>query len=405
MSWNLGTWINDRFPLKTTWDQHFAEYYAPKNFNFWYFFGVFSLLVLVNQMVTGLWLTMYYVPTDTAAFDSVEHIMRNVSFGWMIRYMHTTGASAFFIVIYCHIHRALLYGSYKKPRELVWLLGMLLYILIMSEGFSGYILPWGQMSFWAAKVVSSLFASVPWVGDQLTLWFKGDYTVSGVTLHRFFSLHVIALPILLLIGTFLHIVALHKVGSNNPDGIEIKANLNKKGKPKDGIPFHPYYTVKDLFGATIFIMIFCSVMFFIPDFFGLFLEPDNFIPANRLVTPEHIKPVWYFSPFYAMLRAVPSKLGGMLLMGGAIAVFLFLPWLDRSPVKSIRYKGCYSKIALSLFVVSFFVLMFVGLQPVNSFYLWMARLFTIVYFGFFIAMPYYTSKEKILTPPNRVTYR
>ncbi len=349
-------WVDARFPATKMWEDHLSKYYAPKNFNFFYFFGSLALLVLVNQILTGVWLTMSYTPSAEEAFASVEYIMRDVDYGWIIRYMHSTGASAFFVVVYLHMFRGLLYGSYQKPRELVWIFGMLIYLCLMAEAFMGYLLPWGQMSYWGAQVIISLFGAIPVIGDDLTQWIRGDYLISGITLNRFFALHVIALPIVLLGLVVLHILALHEVGSNNPQGVEIKKKKDANGIPLDGIPFHPYYTVKDIVGVVVFLFVFCAVIFFFPEMGGYFLEKPNFEVANALKTPAHIAPVWYFTPFYAMLRAVPDKLMGVVAMGGAIAILFVLPWLDRSPVKSIRYKGWMSKIWLVVFVVSFVIL-------------------------------------------------
>ena len=344
----LLNWVDARFPLVSTWKDHVSEYYAPKNFNFYYYFGSLAMVVLLNQLLTGLWLTMFYTPTAKDAFSSVEYIMRDVNYGWLLRYMHSTGASAFFIVIYLHMFRGLLYGSYQKPRELVWILGVFLFLLLMAEAFFGYLLPWGQMSYWGAQVITSLFGAIPWVGETMTTWLRGDYNISNATLQRFFALHVIGVPLLLLFLVFLHLVALHKVGSNNPEGIEIKKMRDKQGRPLDGIPFHPYYTVKDFFGVLVFLVFFFSVVFFAPEMKGYFLEHANFAPANPLTTPEHIAPVWYMTPFYAMLRAVPDKFFGVIVMGAAILILFFVPWLDNSPVRSIRYKGVLSKIALGI---------------------------------------------------------
>jgi len=396
-------WVDDRFPLMDTWNEHLAQYYAPKNFNFWYYFGSLALLVLVNQIVTGIWLTMNYKPDAALAFASVELIMRDVNWGWLIRYMHSTGASAFFIVVYLHMFRGLIYGSYRKPRELLWLIGMLIYVCLMAEAFMGYLLPWGQMSYWGAQVIISLFGAIPGVGESLALWIRGDYVVSDATLNRFFSLHVIALPLVLVILVFVHIVALHKVGSNNPDGVEIKKTKGDDGKPLDGIPFHPYYTVKDIAGVAGFLILFCIVMFFAPEMYGWFLERDNFIPADPLKTPEHIVPLWYFTPFYAILRAVPSKVGGVLAMGSAIVVMFLLPWLDRSPVKSIRYRGVIYKSVLGVFVVSFLALGWLGTQPATETLTNIARFFSVLYFLFFLAMPIYTKMDKTKPVPERVT--
>ena len=400
----LRDWVDARFPLLQLWNDHLARYYAPKNFNFWYFFGSLALFILVIQIVTGIWLTMNYKPSAELAFASVEYIMRDVEWGWWIRYMHSTGASAFFIVIYLHMYRALLYGSYKRPRELLWIIGMLIYFTLMAEAFFGYLLPWGQMSFWGAQVIISLFGALPLVGDELALWIRGDFVVSDVTLNRFFSLHVIAFPLVLcgLVGA--HLIALHEVGSNNPDGIEIKDYKDADGIPLDGIPFHPYYTVKDIVGVVVFLIIFCAVVFFQPEMGGYFLEANNFIPADPLKTPEHIAPLWYFTPFYAILRAIPSQLGGVIAMGAAVLLFCFLPWLDRSPVKSIRYRGWQYKTALALFTVSFLALGWLGLQPTaNTIYTWMARVFAVIYFLFFLLMPFYTATDNDKPVPERVT--
>lgn len=402
MSNKLLSWIDARFPLSKLFKEHLSEYYAPKNFNIWYIFGVLSLVVLVNQLLTGLWLTMSYQPSSEGAFASIEYIMRDVHLGWLIRYLHSTGASAFFIVIYLHMFRGILYGSYKKPRELVWLFGMAIYLCLMMEAFMGYLLPWGQMSYWGAQVIISLFGAIPWIGEALQEWIRGDYLISGITLNRFFALHVIALPIALLGLVVMHIIALHEVGSNNPDGIEIKEQKNEKGIPLDGIPFHPYYTVKDLVGIIIFLIVFCAVVFFFPEMGGYFLEHANFEQADNLKTPEHIAPVWYFAPFYAMLRAVPDKLGGVMVMGSAIGFLFILPWLDRSLVKSIRYKGILSKIAITLFAISFIALAKLGTEEATITNTMYARFFTIMYFTFFLLMPFYTRYEKTKSLPERV---
>lgn len=399
----LRDWVDDRFPLMQLWNDHMGQYYAPKNFNFWYYFGVLSIVVLAIQILTGIWLTMNYKPDADLAFASVEYIMRDVEWGWLIRYMHSTGASAFFIVIYLHMFRALLYGSYKKPRELLWVLGMFTYLALMAEAFLGYLLPWGQMSFWGAQVIISLFGAIPFIGETLSLWIRGDFVVSDITLNRFFSLHVIAVPLAIMGLVFLHILALHEVGSNNPDGVEIKKNKGPDGKPVDGIPFHPYYTVKDSVGVIFFLILFSVVVFFAPEMGGWFLEANNFVPANPLVTPEHIVPVWYFTPFYAILRAVPDKLIGVLLMGGATTILFLLPWLDRSPVKSIRYRGPIFKTALTLFVISFVSLGYLGTQNPTTTMTWMARGFSVIYFGFFLLMPFYSKMDKTKPVPDRVT--
>jgi ubiquinol-cytochrome c reductase cytochrome b subunit len=400
-------WVDYRFPLIKTWNEHLAQYYAPKNFNFWYFFGSLAILVLVNQILTGIWLTMNYKPDASTAFASVEYIMRDVNWGWLIRYMHSTGASAFFIVVYLHMFRGLMYGSFQKPRELLWLIGMLIYLALMAEAFMGYLLPWGQMSYWGAQVITSLFGAIPKVGDALALWIRGDFVVSDATLNRFFAFHVIALPLALVVLVFVHIVALHKVGSNNPDGVEIKkgpkGNRWAEDKPADGIPFHPYYTVKDIVGVGVFLILFSLVIFYKPEFFGWFLEPDNFIPANPLKTPPHIAPVWYFTPFYAILRAVPDKFLGVLAMFAAIAMLFLLPWLDRSGVKSIRFKGLVFKVALGIFAISFLMLGFFGTQPPSPTYTMFARIFGVLYFAFFLLMPIYSKMDKTKPVPERVT--
>lgn len=400
-------WVDARFPASKMWREHLSEYYAPKNFNFWYFFGSLALLVLVIQIVTGIFLTMNYKPDAALAFASVEYIMRDVPWGWLIRYMHSTGASAFFIVVYLHMFRGLIYGSYKQPRELVWLFGMLIYLVLMAEAFMGYLLPWGQMSYWGAQVIISLFGAIPFIGEQLALWIRGDFVVADATLNRFFAFHVIALPIVLLGLVVAHIIALHEVGSNNPDGIEIKKLKNKEGKPLDGIPFHPYYTVKDIVGVIVFLFIFSLVLFYMPEMGGWFLEHANFIPADPLKTPEHIAPVWYFTPFYAILRAVPSinasAFPGVVAMGLSIVFLFLLPWLDRSPVKSIRYRGPYFKIALTLFIISFLVLGFLGTQPATELYTLIAQISSVIYFAFFIFMPFYTKFDKDKPVPERVT--
>ena len=408
---NFVGWIDERFPLTKVWNEHLAQYYAPKNFNFWYFFGSLALLVLVNQIVTGIWLAMNYKPSAAEAFASVEYIMRDVDWGWLLRYMHSTGASAFFVVIYLHMFRGLLYGSYRKPRELLWIIGVIIYLAMMATAFFGYLLPWGQMSFWGAQVIVNLFAAVPFgIGEPLSEWVRGDYVISDATLNRFFAFHF-ALPFILAALVFVHIVALHKVGSNNPDGVEIKkgpkGNRWSDSAPADGIPFHPYYTVKDIVGIGVFLFLFAAVIFFAPEMGGYFLEPPNFEPANPLKTPEHIAPVWYFTPFYAMLRAVPPMFGsqfpGVVVMFAAILVMFFLPWLDRSKVKSMRYKGRQSKIWLGVFAVTFLVLGWLGTQPATEIYTWLARLFTLVYFLFFFLMPWYTSREETKPVPERVT--
>jgi ubiquinol-cytochrome c reductase cytochrome b subunit len=389
--------------MSKLWNEHMAHYYAPKNFNVWYFFGSLALFVLVLQFVTGILLTMNYKPDAKLAFDSVEYIMRDVHWGWLVRYMHSTGASAFFIIVYLHMFRGLMYGSFKKPRELIWIFGMLIYVALMAEAFMGYLLPWGQMSYWGAQVIISLFSAIPVIGDDLSLWVRGDYVISDATLNRFMAFHVIAVPLVLLILVFLHIVALHEVGSNNPDGIEIKESKDPFGVPVDGIPFHPYYTVKDFVGIGVFMFFFAVVIFYMPEMGGYFLEHANFIPADPLKTPEHIAPVWYFTPFYAILRAVPDKFAGVIAMGGSIVVLFLLPWLDRSKVKSIRYRGGIYKKALLLFVISFIGLGYLGTQPAAPTATIFARILTAVYFGFFLLMPIYTRWEKTKEVPTRLT--
>ena len=416
----LWDWFDARMPSAAAeFRKHASEYYAPKNFNFWYFFGALSGIVLVIQIVSGIFLTMNYKPDAGLAFGSVEYIMRDVPGGWIIRYMHSTGASAFFIVVYLHMFRGLLYGSFKKPRELVWIFGVLIYLTLMAEAFFGYLLPWGQMSYWGAQVIVNLFSAIPFIGPDLAIWIRGDYVVGDATLNRFFALHVIAIPLVLLGLVTAHILALHDVGSNNPDGIEIKKLKGPDGHPLDSNPCHPYYTAKDFAGAVIFPAIFCFVLFFVPEMGGYFLEYNNFIPADPLKTPPHIAPVWYFTPYYSILRAVPplfnSQFPGVMAMGLATMILFLLPWLDRDPVKSIRYRGAYFKTALSIFVVTFLVLGYLGTEPTNvwgQFGSWMgnadratvaARVFTLLYFAFFILMPWYTAIDKSKPVPDRVT--
>jgi len=401
----LWAWINKRIPAESFVRSQLLDYYAPKNFNIWYFFGSLALLILVMQLLTGIVLTMFYKVGEATAFDSVEYIMREVNYGWLIRYLHSTGASAFFLVIYLHMFRGLLYGSYKAPRELLWLFGMVIYLALMAEAFMGYVLPWGNMSFWAAQVIINLFGTIPAVGPGLVEWIRGDYGIADATLNRFFSLHVGAIPLVLLLLVALHLVALREVGSNNPDGIEIKAKRGADGKPLDGIPFHPYYTVKDFVGIGVFFVLFAIVVFFVPTLGGLFLESANFELANPMSTPEHIAPVWYFTPYYAILRAVPSQRMGALLMLLAVVSFLFLPWLDRSPVKSMRYRGWISRSALVSFAVSFVALGYLGLQPAEGLYVVLARIFAVIYFAFFWLMPFYTRIDPVKPVPERVVYR
>ncbi len=444
------TWVDQRFPLVSLWRDHLAEYYAPKNFNFWYYFGSLAMLVLVIQIVTGIFLTMHYKPDAASAFASVEYIMRDVPGGWLIRYMHSTGASAFFIVVYLHMFRGLLYGSYRKPRELIWIFGMLIYLALMAEAFFGYLLPWGQMSYWGAQVIVNLFDALPVIGPDLSTWIRGDFVVSDATLNRFFAFHVIAIPLVLLGLVAAHIMALHEVGSNNPDGVEIKKVKDPKtGHPVDGIPFHPYYTVKDTLGVVVFLIVFCAIMFFMPEMGGYFLEYNNFIPADPLKTPAHIAPVWYFTPYYSILRAITEdfmwvlaagligytvllimtvkddrlklaifvvaavllvgffriepKVWGVVLMGSATLVFFLLPWLDRSPVKSMRYKGALSRTALAVFVITFLVLGYLGTLTVTEGRTLAAQVFTLLYFAFFLLMPWFTRMEKTKPEPERVT--
>jgi ubiquinol-cytochrome c reductase cytochrome b subunit len=449
----LLTWVDNRFPASKLYKEHLSEYYAPKNFNFWYFFGSLALLVLVIQIVTGIFLVMHYKPDAALAFASVEYIMRDVPWGWLIRYMHSTGASAFFVVVYLHMFRGLLYGSYRKPRELVWVFGCAIFLCLMAEAFMGYLLPWGQMSYWGAQVIVNLFAAVPFVGPDLALLIRGDYVVSDATLNRFFSFHVIAVPLILLGLVVAHIIALHEVGSNNPDGVEIKAKKDPKtGHPLDGIPFHPYYSVHDLLGVTVFLMVFTAVIFFAPELGGYFLEYNNFIPADPFKTPAHIAPVWYFTPFYSMLRAttddlvnvlcviiglsavlavlkglIPgkaklavlvgavvavallktfdAKFWGVVVMGGAVIILFFLPWLDYSPAKSIRYRPDWHKYLYGVFVVFFFVLGYLGIQPPSFAGTLVAQVGTLFYFGFFLLMPWWTQLGKFKPVPDRVTFQ
>jgi ubiquinol-cytochrome c reductase cytochrome b subunit len=403
-------WIDKRYPMTQVWNEHLAQYYAPKNFNFWYFFGSLALLVLVIQILSGVWLAMSYKPDADLAFASVEYIMRDVEWGWLIRYLHSTGASAFFIVVYLHMFRGLMYGSYREPRELLWIIGVVIYLAMMATAFFGYLLPWGQMSYWGAQVIVNLFSAVPVIGPDLGVWIRGDYVISDATLNRFFALHFL-LPFILAALVFVHIVALHKVGSNNPDGVEIKkgpkGNRWSDTAPADGIPFHPYYTVKDIAGVAGFLFLFSAVVFFAPEMGGFFIEHPNFEPANPLKTPEHIAPVWYFTPFYAILRAVPSIAGsafpGVLAMLLSIVVFFFLPWLDKSPVKSMRYKGPIFKGMVWMFVVVFIVLGYLGTQPATEGKTLLAQIGTILYFLFFIAMPWYSKMDQTKPVPERVT--
>ncbi len=447
----LLNWVDNRFPASKLYKEHLSEYYAPKNFNFWYFFGSLAMLVLVIQIVTGIFLVMHYKPEATLAFASVEYIMRDVPWGWLIRYMHSTGASAFFVVVYLHMFRGLLYGSYRKPRELVWIFGCAIFLCLMAEAFMGYLLPWGQMSYWGAQVIVNLFAAIPFIGPDLALLIRGDYVVGDATLNRFFSFHVIAVPLVLLGLVAAHIIALHEVGSNNPDGIEIKATKGADGHPLDGIPFHPYYTVHDILGVAVFLMAFSAVIFFAPEFGGYFLEYNNFIPADSLKTPAHIAPVWYFTPFYSMLRAITdemkyvlmacvlgtavftavktrlpalvkgvalvvalgvcafmystdAKFWGVVIMGGAVIILFFLPWLDNCGVKSIRYRPSWHKYIYAIFVVDFFVLGYLGVQPPSPAGERISQIGTLFYFGFFLLMPWWSAKGETKPVPQRVNF-
>ena len=446
----LLAWVDSRFPLTATIEGHLTKYYAPKNFNFWYFFGSLAILVLALQIITGIFLVMHYKPDAEKAFQSVEYIMREVPWGWLVRYLHSTGASMFFVVVYLHMFRGMIYGSYRKPRELVWIFGCAIFLCLMAEAFMGYLLPWGQMSYWGAQVIVNLFAAIPLVGPDLSLWIRGDYVVGDATLNRFFSFHVIAVPLVLIGLVVAHIIALHEVGSNNPDGIEIKENLDANGVPLDGIPFHPYYSVHDIMGVGVFLMIFAFIVFFAPEMGGYFLEFNNFIPADPLKTPPHIAPVWYFTPFYSMLRAVTgeflipmwlfaaallslvirgtkdkkvqgicvgilvalaagffffdAKFWGVLVMGGSVVIFFFLPWLDNSPVKSIRYRPQGQKYIYGLFVVTFVVLGYLGIQPPSPIGEKVSQLGTLIYFGFFLAMPWWSKMGQFKPVPSRVTF-
>ena len=444
-------WVDRRLPVTKVWNEHIAEYMAAKNLNFWYFFGSLSIVVLVIQIVTGIFLTMHYKPDAALAFASVEYIMRDVPFGWLVRYMHSTGASAFFVVVYLHMFRGVIYGSHREPRELVWLIGCVIFVALMAEAFMGYLLPWGNMSYWGAQVIISLFDVIPYFGPMLTEWIRGDFVISDATLNRFFAFHVILLPLILVALVFLHLVALHQVGSNNPDGIDIYDHTDEKGKPLDGIAFHPYYTVKDLVGVCGFLLIYMGVIFFAPDLGGIFLEKDNFAPANPLQTPPDIVPLWYFTPYYSILRAstttlltffawtslaiglaaivlgkfsVKIKIGiaiaavvaffvfmnssgkawGVILMGSAIVMFFLLPWLDRSPVLSIRYRSWPFKVALVIFLIAFFTLGYLGMNAPTPTKTLLAQICTCIYFAFFILMPWFTSIGKTKPVPERVTY-
>ena len=411
MGVKLLNWVDNRFPLTKLWNEHAAEYYAPKNFNFWYFFGSLAMLVLVIQIVTGIFLVMHYKPDATVAFASVEYIMRDVPWGWLVRYMHSTGASSFFVIVYLHMMRGLMYGSYRKPRELIWIFGVAIFLCLMAEAFFGYLLPWGQMSYWGAQVIVNLFGAIPFIGPDLSVWIRGDYVVSDATLNRFFSFHVIAIPLVLLGLVVAHLIALHEVGSNNPDGIDIKEKKGADGKPLDGIPFHPYYTVHDIMGVAVFLFIFCAILFFAPEMGGYFLEYNNFLPADPLKTPPHIAPVWYFTPFYSILRAntfnffwLDAKFWGVVMMGGAVLILFFLPWLDRSPVRSMRYRPTSHRVFLGVFVVAFLILGYLGTQAPDPIPTLIAQICTIIYFAFFLAMPWWSRKGEFKAVPDRVTF-
>ena len=444
-------WVDSRFPLTSSIKAHLTEYYAPKNLNFWYFFGSLAIVVLALQIITGIFLVMNYKPDAAKAFESVEYIMRDVPWGWMIRYLHSTGASMFFVVVYLHMFRGLIYGSYRKPRELIWIFGCAIFLCLMGEAFFGYLLPWGQMSYWGAQVIVNLFSAIPFIGPDLSLWLRGDYVVGDATLNRFFAFHVIAIPLVLIGLVAAHIIALHEVGSNNPDGVEIKENLDANGRPVDGIPFHPYYTVHDVFGLGVFLMIFACIVFFAPEMGGYFLEANNFIPANPLQTPPHIAPVWYFTPFYSMLRATTTnfllplwiflavilgmfaksssdkkvkgvcaaiavvlaagfymfdaKFWGVVIMGGSVVIMFFLPWLDKSPVKSIRYRPQFHKYIYGVFVVSFIILGYLGIEPPSPVFEKISQVCTIYYLGFFLAMPFWSKLGTFKQVPTRVTFK
>ena len=407
---DLITWVDQRFPLMENWRAHMSEYYAPKNFNFWYIFGGLAMLVLVIQIVTGIFLVMHYKPDGAKAFESVEYIMREVPWGWLVRYMHSTGASMFFVVVYLHMFRGLIYGSYRKPRELIWIFGVLIFLTLMAEAFFGYLLPWGQMSYWGAQVIVNLFAALPIVGPDLSVWIRGDFVVSDATLNRFFAFHVIALPLVILGLVAAHILALHEVGSNNPDGVEIKENKDEHGIPRDGIPFHPFYTVHDIFWVVVFLMVFSIIVFFAPEMGGYFLEYNNFIPADPLKTPPHIAPVWYFTPYYSILRAmvwpffwIDAKVWGVVAMGAATLIFFFLPWLDRSPVKSIRYRPALHKYIYAVFIVCFVILGYLGTLPPTDGRTLVSQICTLLYFAFFLGMPWWSRMGECKPVPARVT--
>ena len=396
------SWINYRLPIINTFERHLSKHPVPKKVNFWYLFGALASIVLILQIVTGIWLMMPYSNTEEGAFASIEYIMRDVDYGWIIRYMHTTGASMFFAIVYLHMFRGLLYGSYKKPKELVWIFGCTIYLVMMAEGFLGYVLPYGQMSYWGAQVIISLFGAIPYIGESLEVWVRGDYYISGITISRFFALHVVALPLLLIALVFLHLVALHEVGAGNPEGVDIEEYIDEDGVPLDSVPFFPYKVLSAMPAIGVFGLVFCVIMFFFPEGGGYFLELANFEEANPLVTPEHIAPVWYYSPFYTMLRAIPDPLGGLIVMAAAVAILFVVPWLDRSNVASIRYKGILSKIAIVLFVVSFVTLGYLGTVTVTEIGKIMSVICTVMYFAFFLLMPIYTSIEKTYEVPDRL---
>ena len=395
-------WINYRLPIINTFERHLSKHPVPKKVNFWYLFGALASIVLILQIVTGIWLMMPYSNTEEGAFASIEYIMRDVDYGWIIRYMHTTGASMFFAIVYLHMFRGLLYGSYKKPKELVWIFGMTIYLVMMAEGFLGYVLPYGQMSYWGAQVIISLFGAIPYIGESLEVWVRGDYYISGITISRFFALHVVALPLILIALVFLHLVALHEVGAGNPEGVDIEEYIDEDGVPLDSVPFFPYKVLSAMPAIGVFGLVFCIIMFFFPEGGGYFLELANFEEANPLVTPEHIAPVWYYAPYYTMLRAIPDPLGGLIVMAAAVAILFVVPWLDRSNVASIRYKGILSKIAIVLFVVSFITLGYLGTVTVTETGKIMSVICTVMYFAFFLLMPIYTSIEKTYKVPDRL---
>ncbi len=395
-------WINYRLPIVNTFERHLSKHPVPKKVNFWYLFGALASIVLILQIVTGIWLMMPYSNTEEGAFASIEYIMRDVDYGWIIRYMHTTGASMFFAIVYLHMFRGLLYGSYKKPKELVWIFGATIYLVMMAEGFLGYVLPYGQMSYWGAQVIISLFGAIPYIGESLEVWVRGDYYISGITISRFFALHVVALPLILIALVFLHLVALHEVGAGNPEGVDIEEFVDEDGVPLDSVPFFPYKVLSAMPAIGVFGLVFCIIMFFFPEGGGYFLELANFEEANPLVTPEHIAPVWYYAPYYTMLRAVPDPFGGLIVMAAAVAIIFIVPWLDRSNVASIRYKGILSKIAIVMFVVSFITLGYLGTVTVTETGKIMSIICTVMYFAFFLLMPIYTSIEKTYEVPKRL---